>query len=347
MGVGDVVSLEVYSQRFMVPRMTTKVPRKLHYMRARVMKHASTTLQALVASAYSHLGKAEDRVQRFEGISTVRNLVGREAQLGMEFGMLVTYEPGASRLLIAQDPEATDYSLEQLSPLSLGGRRKRDFLDSVVYFGICDNHLLLLQAEAHGSRHLENYFNWMINAARLAGEIALVAPVARNISAIAKKVGVKEVRFGSGLLSFNEVEAKAGERASGVHDIATREVILEETGLGMDLLRHFLPPERLESYNLASTIDSNLTLEVSIKYKRSTNAAGARLLYAIASATRHFDDADVSVELNNGSVLRRSDLTVVEKIRVEARDSVIVTSDLFPQMKNALDGMITNGMVDP
>lgn len=121
--------------------MARELKRKqLHYRKASFLKPTGQSLQDMLEDA---LNKLTPVTHRFENLDldspdeTWRRFINtHRAALGMQFGNLVLYASEQNRAIIAIDDNADELDIEQLAPPKSNDGRRREFLESILYYGI-------------------------------------------------------------------------------------------------------------------------------------------------------------------------------------------------------------------
>lgn len=140
-------------------------------------------LQLILKSALDGSGrfaKPSQRQQKINGNDSTALFINRFGDHnGMTYGQLVVLESGRRQPYITVDDAADFYSIDALAsdsiPESQGeesaevskqeaARKRREFVESILYFGVVDCHLVLMQSKALGSRELEAHLAWLLGS---------------------------------------------------------------------------------------------------------------------------------------------------------------------------------------
>jgi hypothetical protein len=325
----------------------------LHYRRATFLRPVGRTLQDLVEEAMRKRPLVKDRLRTIEDgtedgwqqfVNTHRSV------LGMEFGNLVLYAPGQNRQIIALDDQANELDIEQLSPPEGEDGKKRQFLESLLYYGFAENHILLLQSVALRARELESYLNFLLWDAGLLAEDNAVylnnyAPAATHERL--SRAEVKSVRVGTPLVDV----AAMGEDAQdsglpGRSARLTRRSAFSPIGEGLDLLQQLMG-ERLRGIDWSDLhTGNNLQVFVEVTYSRQTDEKSQRMLNNLTSALRHVSDDDVRIELKGGGTVVGSELQVKSYKNIDTYGGIVDPQDLFEKMSAWLIEILNQGLID-
>src|SRR5690606_26709422 len=124
------------------------------------------------------------RQQKANAEDTVVIFINRFTKYnGMSVGQLVYLEQGRQQPYITVDDEADFYSIEALSsdeipeqkkdaasvssettPTDQAIKKRREFVESILYFGVLDNHMVIMQSPALQSRNLEAHLTWLLTS---------------------------------------------------------------------------------------------------------------------------------------------------------------------------------------
>jgi len=321
-------------------------PKTLHYRRATFLQ-GNNDLQSVLKKA---LKKKKNVGQRLENLSSEdhshRFINRNRNQLGMLFGSLVVYAEGNNRPLVTIETEKPELDIEQIAPPSKDGKR-REFLDSILYFGVKDNHVLLVQSSALTSRHMEAHLFWFLHQAGVLSDedgVSLNDYTPKVTKSKIEKAHVKKVSIGTPLETDPILEDEAPSRS--VEKV--KRVKYTPHGLGFDFLKVALGDQWLNRLKLDEALDdSRLQVSLEISYSYSTTEKSQKLLDNIANSLRHVDQDDIRIELKNKGVIHGKELKLSSRIDVRAYGGVLDESDLYPQMHNWLLESLEQGIIDP
>lgn len=312
----------------------------IHYRRATFFQPISSSLQELVEDALSKLSTVSDRFERLDDGTDddwQRFINMHKSALGMEFGNLVLYAPNQIKHTITIDHEASELDIENIV-LSSSDGKKRQFLESILFYGIYKNNVIVLQSMALKSRDLEGYLTWLL---RSAGVISKENSVLLNNVASTDtqdrldKTDVKSVRIGTSLIDITNNDASERNPSR-----------VKPKGEGMDILR-ILASDRVNDLSWADIQGAkDLEVFIEVKYKRQTDETTQKALNKITSVLRHVSDEDIRIELKDGGSVIGTDLKVKTYISVEFNDGVINPKDLFEKMQTWLLDILDQGIID-
>lgn len=318
----------------------------LQYRRATFLQGKSELQSALTKA----LNKFKNVGQRMEELGaddqTHRFINQNRSQMGMLFGSLMVYAEGTNKPLVTIETDKPELDIEQIAPPSKDGKH-REFLDSILYFGIMGNHVLLVQSSALTSRHMEAYLFWLLGKSGVLPKDDGVSLNDYTPQATRKKIEkahVRKVSIGTPLEAEPVIDkdspVKTVEKVKRIH--------YKPTGLGFRFLREALGPEWLDKLKLDGALDdSRLQVSLEISYSYTTTEKSQKLLDDIANSLRHIDQDDIRITLKNKSVIHGKELKLSSPISVRVCGGVIDESDLYPKMHAWLLENLEQGIIDP
>ena len=263
--------------------------------------------------------------------------------MGMQFGNLVLYASEQNRAIIAIDDNADELDIEQIAPPKSNDGRRREFLESILYYGIKQNHVVLLQSMSLRARELELHLNWLLREANLIDKDNAVfinnfAPQVTHEKL--EQSEVKSVQIGAPLVDyFEEVTEPLAEAKS----VTKR---FRPFGEGIEILKPLLGNRIVDLSWDELDASSNLEVFVEITYKRQTDPGSQKLLNRLTTALRHVGDDDVRIELKDGGVIIGSDLQIKSFKNIEAYNGLKNPQDVFQKMSDWLLESLERGIID-
>lgn len=320
--------------------MPTK-PKRVQYRKATFL-HPNKNLQHLLSAALRKFAQVHGRQQvTSPGGSEYRLINAHTSQLGMVFGDYFTYEAGTNKLLVHVDTAATSLNVKQIAPPQTDPRRRNEFLDDLLLFGVFNNHVVLMQSQAWQGRAFEGYLNWLLNEAGLMTgsdyvELSDVPPVEFR-----KRAANNDIKS----ISFRAPVMEVGEGTEGV---AHEQAVVANRKIGADVIRSILGDDDFERLHLDRAAGGNLRVDLKITFDRSTTDAGQRALNGIARALRHIDldDDEIRLEIPGIGSVKGSELKLTQVIQVEAHNGIVSPNDAFPKMASWILDLIQNRLVE-
>lgn len=341
--------------------MKSETKRKnIHYKRV-VISNYHLTLQELLESALgsdSPVAKATDRKETINADDDSCRLINRhKAYNGMLFGQLVFFESGKSQTFITLDEDAEYYNIDSITSDSISEHKsddkeeksekaklRKEFIDSILYFGVLYDHVVILQSSSLRARELETHLAWFLGtcAQKLPTDSVLVLkdkPTEATIRKI-QQLPVKTVKLGA---PVGIPEAPAKEHTTERQSAEPEEEITTEyqaknlkwtpKGTGVDLLSVLMGADWFDRPDFKDALDdANLKVSLEISYVRKTTRHGQKMLDEMAISLRHMDENDVRIELKGGGTLRGEDLKLSGPISVKTNNGLVDENDLYHQM---------------
>lgn len=305
-------------------------------------KKDAPTIQAKMTQALGKLHRIGERKEVLgEDQRYVRSIIYHRQHANMLFGIFASYERGTHQLTVADDDAAETLTIEQVAPPKSADNKRREFLEGICYFGCYGNHVLVVQSNALGVKHIERHMNWLLQQAKVithGNAVGLSGQIASATKEKIRNAHVKEIEIGAPLIESTGVSSQA-------HDVTKSESLVYQ-GLGLDMVRQLLG-DKLNSMKLADALDGNIEVSLRIRYKHKTTEKAHKLLDNIALAIRHIDEDEVRLQLVGGGDVKGHDLKLSAPLRVEARDGVPNPDELFQQMREWLIEQLDKKIVDP
>ncbi|MBH3155868.1 hypothetical protein I5P92_08765 [Serratia ureilytica] len=275
---------------------------------------------------------------------------------GVLFCQLVAFEPGHSQRYIQLKNDAESYEIrsvtsEELSKMSVTEAESlqteqekiiREFIDSILYFGVFGNSIVVMQSRALTTRELEIHLKWLLGTLtnNIPPECLLKVtdkPKEEIIEEVLKRP-VKSVSIGAPVAAINDM-SQGSANPSWV-----------PTGTASDMLKIMLA-EKWENFIKSSKLedcldDANLEVTLKITYKRKTSDSGERMLRNLVDATRHYPDEDVTVEMVGGTKLTGKDIRLWNTVKLTMHNSLIDEHELYSQMHEWLMTLVNAGQIE-
>ncbi|OZC36743.1 hypothetical protein B9Q17_08145 [Marinobacter vinifirmus] len=340
-----------------------KKQKSVHYKLATI-SNQTESLQTLLEQALAEDSEAYIAIRRMEATnpdddSVCRLINHHTAHQGMFFGQLVRFEKGRGQALMTFDDQAPEYSIDTITSESVASheevdeetnaekvRRRREFIDSILYFGVLDNHLVVMQSQALTTRELEAHLGWLLgtclNLIARNSTLVLQDKITESVRAKVEKSPVKTVSIGT------PVEAR--EKHDGDSEQAQNDskgVKWIPGGTAADILSAALGTDWCNKLKLEDSLDeANLQVQLKVTYLRKTSKAGQQMLDNIASSMRHIHDDDVVVELKDGGRLQGKDVRLNGKLSVQTTNGIVDETALYHDMHNWLISKIESDEVE-
>ncbi|SAI93460.1 MULTISPECIES: hypothetical protein [Enterobacter cloacae complex] len=319
---------------------------------------ATKTLQDMLSDIMKKHPKADVRKELVnpDEENLFRLINKSEVFNGVLFCQLVAFEPGHSQRYIQLKNDAESYEIRSVTSVELSKLTDeqadivqseqekiiREFIDSILYFGVFGNSIVVMQSRALTTRELEIHLKWLLGTLtnNIPPECILKVsdkPKEEIIEQVLKRP-VKSVSIGAPVSAVNDM-SNGSQAPSWV-----------PTGTASDMLKVMLA-ERWENFIKSSNLvdcldDANLEVTLKITYKRKTSDSGERMLRNLVDATRHYPDEDVTVEMVGGTKLTGKDIRLWNTVKLTTYNSLIDEHELYSQMHEWLLTLVNAGQIE-
>lgn len=344
----------------------------IHYKSAQLT--GNINLQLALASALSSTGaaaKPADRQQKVNPDEDSVIFINRLTEYsGMLFGQLIFLETGKRQPYITVEDSADYYNIsalasnqipeeqasEESAQISL--QKRREFVDSILYFGLFGNHVVVLQSASLKTRELESHLSWVLRD--LTGTVPNTSVLIlkdKPAESVIKKMEhspVKAVRIGAPVTSEQLDESAVGSKPSIADETESTEVVhankvkFVPSGAMANALKSFLP-DIFSSLDLDDALDdANLHVALEVTFNRKTSKVGQKVLDHIATSLRHLPETDVAITLQGGGQIKGNELKLNGGIKVQYTPLGLVDEGvLFFEMHKWLLTHISSQEIDP
>lgn len=354
---------------------TVKKPKAIHYKN--VVISGGANLQALLLNAIGPKGtvsKPSQRQQKANEEDTVVIFVNKVNEYnGMTIGQLVYLETGKHQQYITVDDDADYYSIDAMSselipeadaataaiaddaPEQSRIKKRKEFVESILYFGVVDNHIVIIQSAALSSRQLEAHLAWLLgtctNYLGKSANLVLQDKPAESVFRKMEQTPAKSISVGAPLTtdvypstSTPSSSAPAIDVEPGLH---ANKVRFQPAGPAASLIRA-IAPGLFEKLNLEESLDeANIHVSLEITYNRKTTKTGQSVIDQIATSLRHSPASDVVINLQGGGKITGDELKLSGNIRLEFLASGLINEAvLFHEMHKWLYTKIDSSEID-
>lgn len=311
---------------------------------------AGQSLKTIIDKALRKRSKVGERKCNVADVDQpVFHLIGQsqtEAK-GFLFGVFMAYTPGTDPLFLVDDEQASNITVEKMKAPKTNDGKRREVLESVMYFGVIENHLVLVQSQALKAPQLESYLRWLLHdAGALAGDntVQLIDKPSKAVrDKMHKARGVRAIKLGSEVMPASVMPVAAGkDKASPTKSVS----VTASQSIGgsgpLAALKSLLDPVEAAKINFDQLAGSNIELTVTLRYNRTTTDDGQKLMDTLGSAFRHTDGVETELELIGGGSIKGSELKLDGTIRVSSYDGQLSASEVFEEMRQWLLGKVSS-----
>lgn len=320
--------------------------RTLFYKSAKIVG-VSKSLSEMLKEALSDTSNRKKVASRQEGLNDsgdMRFINSYENYNGMFFSQLISIEAGKIQSYLHLDDESESYPIKPVnldlidsSASKTTEKLRREFLDSIIYFGVIGNHVAILQTSTLRSRQLESYLNWFLGSS-CCNILPENTPIILNDSITDEmreritKSPAKEISVGSPIntkpvLPVNFSNNPETQALTTNASVASVKHVLDQDDAS--LIKRFFGLN-LSGKEFSDSLEkANLSLEMTLKFKKTTTQNGQELIDRVATSLRHLDPEDYYIKLNDKSTIRGGDLVVAGPITVHMTESGAVDEGIL------------------
>lgn len=323
--------------------------RTLLYEKAEYLQPGSFNLQAMLKSATGKEISEREQANELDGTRMV--LSGVHDSDGMLVAKLMLYTPGQKQKFLEYDAKNKDYKLDSLEMPTAKAASRREFVESLLYLAVLDNHVLLIGSHALRSLHLEKHLNWLLRHTNaLAQENLLILANQRSASAITKikRNPVKSIEI-SGEVDFDVLDQVPTKRRTKDNETVPGHKLLRPIGELADAASAIFGPIFGDaSLKSALKRKEHFGLKMELQYRnRRKTTEGFELMDALATAGRHLDDVDCVLHLEGGGSLRGDEIKVTHPMTVSIHgDGRIEEPKIWQDMRAWLRSSIASNVVN-
>lgn len=274
---------------------------------------------------------------------------------------LVQFEQGRSQMTIVLDDEADMLEVNPISAkdikqskVSKEKSKSTEFLESMAYFGVMGNHMVVMGSQALKSRELERHLQWYLNTLTQQNiDSAIILSDKPTASAMKQleQSPAKSVSIGSDISYEQDVSSlpDVPQYKSEEQEInEAKKVKWTPNGVGANIIEFLKSKGYIENLDLGETLDdANLQVSIEFTYNRKTTKSGQKVIDTISSSLRHLEKEDVKINLQGGGQIKGDELKLSTTIGVGFFEGKVDESDLYYKMKNWLQSKISSQEVTP
>jgi hypothetical protein len=299
------------------------------------------TLKTLLEKA---LGKRKNFGERRQNVASAENpiyhAIGSSVceNHGLVFGLLVTYTPGTDSLIFIADDQAMDVVMEKVSAPATVDGKQREFLESLMYFGVVGNHMVLIQSQALKSKQLESYLRWYLHTAGVLEGTNTFQLIDTPSETVKQKMGqakgVRAIKLGGEVLPPSTI-TPSSPQGKEIAVQATATATEKDYGL-LAAIKRLMSPVQAAKIDFEKIAGSNIKLSVTLRYSNKTTEDGQRLMDSLGAAFRNTDDVETELELIGGGFIKGSDLKLTGQISVMSYDGQLSAYEVYEGLRQWL-----------
>ncbi|MBD1571500.1 hypothetical protein [Aliivibrio sp. S10_S31] len=247
---------------------------------------------------------------------------------GMFCGQIVYVEPGNSVPVISKN----DYNKASLpvEALQISDEMSREYLDSIAFISIINNHVIILQSKAIRIKDIEEYLNFLLQSNKEIDDYEFVTLQANNLT-----------------LDDNTLKNKQVKNVNITLPLSVNPSHLDDT-VAFDVLSSLLGSHRIEELKSLQTTDTkDLKIDINIGYKYNTNDANQNMLTKLTQDLLDNRDESLTIELKGTGRLVGDEIQLKTTINLPYDKSLPVTEHVFRLMLDWLLELLDQGVINP
>lgn len=246
---------------------------------------------------------------------------------------LLDYKVGGNQPVVLHDENDTEVLIRSLSP-----KDKEQFLNGLLCFTVRSNHIVLMQAPALKSRHLENYLIWLLR------DCTGVIPKDWNLTLVDQPSDRAKAEFKN--VSQISLQPHIMDGITIARDGTAERLRKKALDAIMELMNVNNVKGAALSLNKAIK-DDTLKLDIRFTIPRFGNRKSpSDTLDLLANVLRHSDDGDVKLFLHKTGTQTNEDLRLTDECTITVIDDVPILSQVGRLMSDWLTHLIASKRVD-
>ena len=264
------------------------------------------------------------------------------------FGVLMRYAPGTNPAFVVDDADLQTLTVEQMAaPMTDKGKR-RELVDSMLYFGAIDNHVVMMQTTGLRSDNLEGHLQWLLhssNALKGDNSLQLIDQPPKTIRDRLESAKVRELDIGGVLLPVGKTHKPEEEKRQERHSKAdSMTVNSSATSEGVvSALKNLMGRSAAARLDMDAFLGSNIEYTLQIRYRHNTTSDGQKLMDTIGSALRHAEGVQTTVHLVGGGEIKGEEMRLTGRAYIDAYDGIPVATEVFEVMRSWLLQKLRSG----
>lgn len=305
----------------------------LYYKKAIFEPAQTKTLQSMLTSALKKKQMVKDRFMTTgSGNDTHYFINENHSKDGMIFGSMCLFTEGAWQPIV----DVTSLNQETLPvsalPPDRSDKHVREYIESMLFFGVFRNHVAVLQSQSISSQKFELYINWFLREVTKSLRDGSAVYLTDQVSPkkLKKLKGVKSLNLTAPVKMSPETTKTGGEE----------KIQFVPKGKAWDALKTLLREANFpESIQTSKAFDAD-RIEVDMKLKWVGRQPGDEtpILDTVANTLRHVDDLDYLIDLGGKrGTISRDEVKLYKKFSVPYVDGVADSSVVYRNMKEWIE----------
>ena len=311
------------------------------FRRSNLQRRLDATLKDLKG-----IGERRQRLDK-DGLNQ-RFVVKPRTTNGMLCGMMICYTKGNGQPTLADvddDTGVEDLDIEQLAPEEVEPGKRREFLEGVLYFGIRNNHVILVQSSILKAKQFTEHLNWLFSQKSKEGkEVNPVGLIPRPEATMRDQAvqGVKSIVF-KDPLTFEPAHLPATAEPTVSQELVLRK---SDGGKGNHLFQAFLEAFGKKTMDFGDALETgDIELRLEILYKKPGQRKDRQMLDNVVAALGDHLDESITLEIPGVGERRGDHVRIHEDYTVAAPGGFADPPEVFKKMFEWLQLLLEHGTI--
>lgn len=251
----------------------------------------------------------------------------------MFYGELVYIERDKYQTILKVEKDVSLYTQQTVTvdDIQLTGfeNHEKEFVENTLYFGVFENHVVIIQSSSVRVNKLRDYLNYILGedqADFLDGSIILFQDKpSREAKDLLADSPAKAVKISQQIRATPVTSSPTNNSSSSSSTVGFKSTSFtfdsNQSGIWSSIVKH-LKLDKQTASKLKDTLeDDNLYVDVILRRKQGGSKAisesGQELMNSIATSFSNLADEDFEIELQDGGKLTGEQYRLSKKIKVE------------------------------
>ncbi|WP_223569393.1 hypothetical protein [Pseudomonas sp. BF-R-26] len=248
----------------------------------------------------------------------------------MLFMEIMYVEPGNSIPIFATDYKKETIECESLPSVSMSTDGSKEYLESLAFVAVFQNHVLIMQSKAIGIKDIEEYFDALLRHVHEIQDNELFTLQAHSLTSNNISLTDKKVKNVSLLLPLAN-DPYSFDSDDGIKVLST---LIGEHRVAE--LRHVMGADI-----------SELQLEIAVGYKYNTSPENQKVLSNIAQGLVDAREEGLTIDLKGSGRIVGDQLQIKTNEYVPYENALPVRQHVYEIMATWLVDLIEKGLIEP
>lgn len=339
-------------------RSNTKT--KTAYYKKAILKDNKKLSDLLIKAFVSHQAMFRTPSSRHfnPNVNTEDFFVLNEVSMleGMFYGELVYIERDKHQTILRVEKDVPRYTQRTVTvdDVQLTGfeNHEKEFVENTLYFGVFENHVVIIQSSSVRINKLRDYLNYMLGETKadlLDDSIILFQDKpSREAKDLLADSPAKTVKISQQVTATPAlIDDSSNSNSITGYKSASFTFDSKQSGIWSSIVKHLKLDKRTVSKLKDTLVDDNLYVDIVLRRKQGGNKgiseSGQELMNTVATSFSNLADEHFEIELQDGSKLTGEQYRLSKKIKVEVINDGINHLKLKNEFFEFLEKNITDG----